>query len=94
MTPAPTYLKSLKKESVVQSVINQLTDAIRNGDLKPGDKIPPSERLREYDHIPWQLQSSIKTDTSIQSSCRTNGAAAFFIPGKQVIRHMSDHLDG
>ena len=45
MGQAPTYLKSLKKESVVQSVINQLTDAIRNGDLKPGDKIPP---VRNY----------------------------------------------
>lgn len=47
MTPAPTYLKSLKKESVVQSVINQLTDAIRNGDLKPGDKIPPEPELAD-----------------------------------------------
>ena len=47
MGQAPTYLKSLKKESVVQSVINQLTDAIRNGDLKPGDKIPPEPELAD-----------------------------------------------
>ena len=47
MGQAPTYLKSLKKESVVQSVINQLTDAMRNGDLKPGDKIPPEPELAD-----------------------------------------------
>ena len=43
----PSYLKSLKKESVVQSVINCLTDAIRAEDLKPGDKIPPEPELAE-----------------------------------------------
>lgn len=43
----PTYLKSLKKESVVQSVINRLTDAIRDGELKPGDKIPSEPELAE-----------------------------------------------
>lgn len=47
MGQAPTYLKSLKKESVVQSVINQLTDAMRNKELKPGDKIPPEPELAE-----------------------------------------------
>jgi DNA-binding FadR family transcriptional regulator len=47
MGQTPAYLKSLKKESVVQSVINQLTDAIRNGDLKPGDKIPPEPELAD-----------------------------------------------
>jgi GntR family transcriptional repressor for pyruvate dehydrogenase complex len=30
MTENPGHLKSLKKESVVQSVINCLTDAMRN----------------------------------------------------------------
>ena len=43
----PAYLKSLKKESVVQSVINRLTDAMRNKDLKPGDRIPPEPELAE-----------------------------------------------
>ena len=47
MGQKPTYLKSLKKESVVQSVINCLTDAIRSGDLKPGDRIPPEPELAE-----------------------------------------------
>ena len=37
----------MKKESVVQSVINCLTDAIRAEDLKPGDKIPPEPELAE-----------------------------------------------
>ena len=47
MDQKPSYLKSLKKESVVQSVINCLTDAIRAEDLKPGDKIPPEPELAE-----------------------------------------------
>ena len=47
MAKTPTYLRSLKKESVVQSVINQLTEAMRNGDLKPGDKIPPEPELAD-----------------------------------------------
>lgn len=41
----PSYLKNLKKESVVQSVINCLTDAMKNKELKPGDKIPPEPEL-------------------------------------------------
>ena len=47
MRQTPSYLKSLKKESVVQSVINCLTDAIRSGELKPGDRIPPEPELAE-----------------------------------------------
>ena len=39
------YLKSLKTESVVQKVINCLTDAMVSGQLKPGDKIPPEPEL-------------------------------------------------
>ena len=42
---APSYLKNLKQESVVQSVINVLTDAMRNKELKPGDKILPEPEL-------------------------------------------------
>lgn len=47
MTSTPSYLKSIKKESVVQSVINLLTDAIKNKELKPGDKIPSEPELAE-----------------------------------------------
>lgn len=47
MPETPTYLKSLKKESVVQSVINRLTDAMRSKELKPGDKIPTEPELSE-----------------------------------------------
>lgn len=47
MEKTPTYLKSLKKESVVQSVINRLTDAMRNKELRPGDRIPPEPELAE-----------------------------------------------
>lgn len=45
MEDSPSYLKSLKKESVVQSVINCLTDAMRSRELKPGDRIPPEPEL-------------------------------------------------
>ncbi len=47
MAQTPSYLKSLKKESVVQSVINCLTDAIRSEELKPGDRIPPEPELAD-----------------------------------------------
>ena len=45
MSQTPSYLKNLKKESVVQSVINCLTDAMKNKELKPGDQIPPEPEL-------------------------------------------------
>lgn len=45
MEASPSYLKNLKKESVVQSVINCLTDAMRSKELKPGDRIPPEPEL-------------------------------------------------
>lgn len=41
----PSYVKNLKKESVVQSVINCLTDAMRSKELKPGDRILPEPEL-------------------------------------------------
>lgn len=40
-----SYLKNLKTESVVQKVINCLTDAMVSRQLKPGDKIPPEPEL-------------------------------------------------
>ena len=45
MSETPGYVKNLKKESVVQSVINCLTDAMRNKELKPGDRIQPEPEL-------------------------------------------------
>lgn len=45
MQESPSYLKNLKKESVVQSVINCFTDGMRSGELKPGDRIPPEPEL-------------------------------------------------
>lgn len=39
------YLKNLKKESVVQSVIDCLTTAMRNKELKPGDKLPTEPEM-------------------------------------------------
>lgn len=47
MSHIPEYLHSLKKESVLQSVINRLTDAIKSGELKPGDKMPSEVELAE-----------------------------------------------
>ena len=45
MEQNPSYVKNLKKESVVQSVINCLTDAMKNKELKPGDRILPEPEL-------------------------------------------------
>lgn len=39
------YLKKLNSESVVQQVINCLTDAMINRQLRPGDKIPTESEL-------------------------------------------------
>ena len=32
-------------ESVVQQIINKITDAIISGELKPGDRLPPELEL-------------------------------------------------
>ncbi|MCI6157772.1 MAG: FCD domain-containing protein [Peptoniphilaceae bacterium] len=40
-----SYLKNLKKESVVQQVINCLTDGMVSKQLKPGDRIPSEPEL-------------------------------------------------
>lgn len=42
-----TYLKKLNNESVVQRVVNCLTDAMINKELKPGDKIPTELELSD-----------------------------------------------
>ena len=36
----PEYLKKINRSSVVQRVIDRLTQAMLSGELKPGDKIP------------------------------------------------------
>lgn len=45
MSDTPSYVKNLKQESVVQSVINCLTDALRSKELRPGDKLLPEPEL-------------------------------------------------
>lgn len=45
MNQNTTYLKKLNSESVVQRVINCLTDAMIHKELKPGDKIPTEMEL-------------------------------------------------
>lgn len=47
MTQPAGYLKNLKSESVVQRVINCLTEAMVNKQLKPGDRIPTEPELAE-----------------------------------------------
>lgn len=48
MADAAGYLKNLKKESVVQSVIDCLTAAMRNKELKPGDKLPTEPEMAAH----------------------------------------------
>lgn len=47
MENTPSYLTSLKKESVVQSVINRLTEGMKSGELKRGDKLPTEPELAD-----------------------------------------------
>ena len=42
-----SYLKKVNSESVVQQVINALTEAMLNRELRPGDKIPTEAELAE-----------------------------------------------
>lgn len=42
-----TYLKKVTTQSVVQRVIDSLTDAMINRHLRPGDKIPTESELAE-----------------------------------------------
>ena len=41
------YLKKIERPSVVQYVIDTLTNALLNGELKPGDRIPTEMELSE-----------------------------------------------
>ncbi len=43
----PSYLKKINRSSVVQTIIDNLTKAMLDGDLKPGDKIPTEMELSE-----------------------------------------------
>lgn len=52
----------VKNESVVQQVINKLTDAIIAGELKPGDKLPPEmELISTFQVSRNSLRSAIQT---------------------------------
>lgn len=42
-----SYLKKVSSESVVRQVINALTDAMINRELRPGDKIPTEAEMAE-----------------------------------------------
>lgn len=45
MSQQKSYLRRLNSESVVQRIINCLTDAMIAGELKPGDKLPTEPEL-------------------------------------------------
>ena len=52
----------IKNESVVQQVINKITDAIIVGELKPGDKLPTEMELISSLHVSRNsLRSAIQT---------------------------------
>lgn len=49
-------------ESVVQQVINKITDAIVSGELKPGDRLPPELELIEAMHVSRNtLRAAVQT---------------------------------
>ena len=41
----PILSRSLQNKSIVSRIVNQITDAIINGELKPGDKLPTETSL-------------------------------------------------
>ena len=47
MAAEKTYLKPIKSKSVVQQVIDRVTEAIVNHRIHPGDKIPTEQELAE-----------------------------------------------
>lgn len=53
---------AINNESVVQQVINRITDAIISGALKPGDQLPPETELISYFGVSRNsLRSAIQT---------------------------------
>ena len=40
-----TFLKEIGGKSVVEQIVDNITNAIINGELKPGDKIPTENEL-------------------------------------------------
>ena len=51
-------LTPVNNESVVQQVINKITDAIISGELKPGDRLPPEMELILYDYLEFTNAST------------------------------------
>ena len=57
-----TLLSQVGGESVVQQVINKITDAIISGELKPGDRLPPELELIEAMHVSRNtLRAAVQT---------------------------------
>ncbi len=55
-------LSQVGGESVVQQIINKITDAILSGELKPGDRLPPELELIEAMHVSRNtLRAAIQT---------------------------------
>lgn len=55
-------LSKIGGESVVQQVINKITDAIISGELKPGDRLPPELELIEAMHVSRNtLRAAVQT---------------------------------
>lgn len=47
MKESPTFIKKLQTESIVQQIINALTDAIIDKNLLPGDRLPSEPEMAE-----------------------------------------------
>lgn len=62
MAAESSYLKNLKTESIVQRVINCLTDAMVSKQLKPGDQLPPEPELAQSLGV---ARSSVREATKI-----------------------------
>ncbi len=51
MEKGNNLMSPIRKESVVQQIINKITDAIISGELKPGDKLPTEMEMVSAYHV-------------------------------------------
>ena len=55
-------MTSIKNESLVQRIINKITDSIVAGELKPGDKLPTEmELIAAFGVIDIRIGEAIRT---------------------------------
>ena len=80
MEKGNNLMSPIRKESVVQQIINKITDAIISGELKPGDRCPPKWKWFQLIvgqkhgarlYVPWRLIAWLRYAAPREPSCAT-----------------------